>query len=124
MKNILGWILKICGILLILGLLAGYGFYQYLFEKEYKYYEVEDPQVKAKLNQWQDLKFGLFMHWELIVSGGLWNHGRSVLKMRVGAGAAMRTIYNTKKTTLIFRQASIPLNSILKDGPGQLPEQG
>lgn len=63
MKKVIGWILKICGILLILGLMAGYGFYQYLFEREYKYYEVEDPHVKAKLDDWQDLKFGLFMHW-------------------------------------------------------------
>ena len=63
MKKILGLLLKIFGLILILCVLTGYGFYQYLFEREYQYYEVEDPQVKAKLDAWQDLKFGLFMHW-------------------------------------------------------------
>ena len=28
-----------------------------------KYYPTDDPQVKVKLEQWQDLKFGLLMHW-------------------------------------------------------------
>ena len=63
MKKIVGGILKICGIMLILIVITGYGFYSYLFEREYKYHEVEDPLVKAKLDEWQDLKFGLFMHW-------------------------------------------------------------
>lgn len=31
--------------------------------EQQKYYPPEDPQVKAKLDQWQDLKFGLLMHW-------------------------------------------------------------
>lgn len=63
MKKVIGLLLKIFGVLLIALVLTGYGFYQYLFEREYKYYEVEDPLVKAKLDEWQDLKFGLFMHW-------------------------------------------------------------
>ena len=28
-----------------------------------EYYQEEDPAVKAKLEQWQDLKFGFFVHW-------------------------------------------------------------
>ncbi len=40
------------------------GFSQMVHEHEgQKYYPVEDPLVKAKLEQWQDLKFGLLMHW-------------------------------------------------------------
>ncbi len=31
--------------------------------EEQKYYSVQDPEVKAKLEQWQDIKFGLLMHW-------------------------------------------------------------
>lgn len=30
---------------------------------EDKYIRVTDPNIKAKLDKWQDLKFGLFMHW-------------------------------------------------------------
>lgn len=30
---------------------------------EDKYIKVTDPNVKEKLDKWQDLKFGLFMHW-------------------------------------------------------------
>jgi alpha-L-fucosidase len=32
-------------------------------ENAAKYYPVKDPLVKAKLTRWQDLKFGLLMHW-------------------------------------------------------------
>lgn len=32
-------------------------------EHEQTYYPVTDPVVAAKLEQWQDLKFGLLMHW-------------------------------------------------------------
>lgn len=63
MKKVIGLLLKISGVALILLILTGYGFYKYLFEREYKYFEVEDPLVKAKLDEWQDMKFGLFMHW-------------------------------------------------------------
>ncbi len=28
-----------------------------------KYYEPTDPQVKAKLTEWQNMRFGLLMHW-------------------------------------------------------------
>ena len=28
-----------------------------------EYYQEQDPAVKAKLEQWQDLKFGFFVHW-------------------------------------------------------------
>ena len=63
MKKAIAIFLKICGILLILAVLTGYGFYHYLFERAYKYYEVEDLLVQEKLETWQDLKFGLFIHW-------------------------------------------------------------
>ena len=39
-----------------------------------EYYQEEDPAVKAKLEQWQDLKFGFFVHhWKEItpVSGSM-----------------------------------------------------
>jgi alpha-L-fucosidase len=63
MKKIVGLLLKFFGITLIVILIAGYGFYSYLFEREHMYYEVENPEVKANLDKWQDQKFGLFMHW-------------------------------------------------------------
>ena len=28
-----------------------------------EYYREQDPAVQAKLEQWQDLKFGFFVHW-------------------------------------------------------------
>ena len=31
--------------------------------EEQTYYPVEDPLVQEKLEQWQDMKFGLLMHW-------------------------------------------------------------
>lgn len=63
MKKSLGFILKFLGVILILILAAGYGFYSYLFEREHKYYQVEDARVKENLDHWQDQKFGLFIHW-------------------------------------------------------------
>lgn len=33
------------------------------YDPEKVYQEPTDPQVKAKIAAWQDLKFGLFMHW-------------------------------------------------------------
>ena len=63
MKKLINGILKALGVLLIVLSVAGYGFYAYLFEREHKYYEVEDPLVKEKLDEWQGLKFGLFLHW-------------------------------------------------------------
>jgi alpha-L-fucosidase len=63
MKKLGGRLLKLLGALVILLMVAGYGFYIYLFEREYQYHEVEEPLVKQKLNDWQDRKFGLFLHW-------------------------------------------------------------
>ena len=63
MSKVLSYILNFLGVFMIILLLTGYGFYTYLFEREHKYYEVEDPKVKANLDKWQDQKFGLFMHW-------------------------------------------------------------
>ena len=63
MRKILSHILKFLGVFMIILLLTGYGFYSYLFEREHKYYEVQNPEVKKNLDKWQDQKFGLFMHW-------------------------------------------------------------
>lgn len=51
MKGLLTYILVFCF------LLAG------AQHEEDRYYPVEDPLVADKLEQWQDLKFGLLMHW-------------------------------------------------------------
>src|SRR5512146_1866609 len=32
-------------------------------QEEYRYVPETDPLVLAKVDQWQDLKFGLLMHW-------------------------------------------------------------
>ena len=32
-------------------------------QEEHRYFPESDPQVSGKLEQWQDLKFGLLMHW-------------------------------------------------------------
>lgn len=61
--RLINTLLKALGILMLLLLLAGYGFYKYLFDKEYQYFPVKDAQVKAKLVDWQDRKLGLMMHW-------------------------------------------------------------
>jgi alpha-L-fucosidase len=63
MKNIISYSLKILGILVLLtaiGLILGY---RILFDHEMKYYPVEDPVVSENLKDWQNRKFGLFMHW-------------------------------------------------------------
>jgi len=41
------------------------GAFSILFEQHsaHDYVPVTDPLVKQKLDQWQDLKFGLMMHW-------------------------------------------------------------
>lgn len=57
---------------------------QAIYEDE-RYVPETDPLVLEKLEEWQDLKFGLLMHWGPIVSGVLWNHGRYVPKSTVGA---------------------------------------
>lgn len=59
MKKIL---LRGSTILTILWLL-GFSFSLHGQEAQQRYYPVEDPLVKKKLEQWQDLKFGLLMHW-------------------------------------------------------------
>lgn len=37
--------------------------YAFAQHEPQKYYPVEDPLVQQKLEEWQDLKFGLLMHW-------------------------------------------------------------
>lgn len=60
------WFLKqvyrncIAIVLLFLSLVAHQGFAQ---EHKQKYFEETDPAVLKKLEHWQDLKFGLMMHW-------------------------------------------------------------
>ncbi len=48
------------------------------------YVKPTDPMVIQNLEQWQDLKFGLFMHWEPIVSGALLKAGAYAQKMNPG----------------------------------------
>jgi hypothetical protein len=60
MKQIVSIFLKFLGILVLLvtiGLSVGY---KILFDKEMKYYPVEDPLVVESLDDWQSRKFGLF----------------------------------------------------------------
>ena len=63
MKRVFNFSLKVFGALFLILLLAGFGCYKYLFDHEYKYYPVKDPLVKARLDDWQDRKLGLMMHW-------------------------------------------------------------
>ena len=51
MRKILSHILKFLGVFMIILLLTGYGFYSYLFEREHKYYEVQNPKVKENLDK-------------------------------------------------------------------------
>ena len=49
-------------ILLLLLIVSGYSFSQAILEDE-RYVPETDSLVLHKLEQWQDLKFGLLMHW-------------------------------------------------------------
>ncbi|WP_443937916.1 alpha-L-fucosidase [Pedobacter sp. MW01-1-1] len=49
-------------LLFMLLLQSNFSFAQ-VHEMDNNYVEPTDPQVKENLKQWQDLKFGLFMHW-------------------------------------------------------------
>ncbi|NLO67706.1 MAG: alpha-L-fucosidase [Bacteroidales bacterium] len=44
-------------------MLVGFTLSAYGQHETQKYFPVEDPLVKEKLEQWQDIKFGLLMHW-------------------------------------------------------------
>ena len=48
-----------------------------------RYVPETDPLVLAKLEQWQDLKFGLLMHWGAVQPVG---HRRVVVDLRRGRG--------------------------------------
>ena len=47
----------------IITLLLSSTFYLFAQHAEQKYYSETDPLVLEKLEQWQDMKFGLLMHW-------------------------------------------------------------
>ena len=49
--------------LLALLLLAGPGLFAQPIHEEERYVPETDPLVLAKLEEWQNLKFGLLMHW-------------------------------------------------------------
>ena len=49
--------------LIILLVLAGLYTNLYSQESPQQYYPETDPKVLEKLEEWQDLKFGLLMHW-------------------------------------------------------------
>ena len=52
-------IVSILIMLMVVGLTStGYGQH-----REQKYFPDSDPLVREKIEQWQDLKFGLLMHW-------------------------------------------------------------
>ncbi len=55
--------MKIKTITLFLALLFFSVFYLSAQHAEQKYYPEEDPLTLEKLEQWQDMKFGLLMHW-------------------------------------------------------------
>ncbi|WP_317173213.1 hypothetical protein [Maribacter aquimaris] len=57
---------------------------QAIYEDE-RYVPETDSLTNVKLSEWQDLKFGLLMHWVPIVNGVLWNRGRSVRRIMDGA---------------------------------------
>ena len=63
MKKLFNFLIKILGALTLLFLIVFYIGYRILFDDTMKYYPVEDPLVAEKLQDWQDRKFGLFMHW-------------------------------------------------------------
>lgn len=71
---------------------------QAIYEDE-RYVPETDPLVLEKLEQWKDFKFGLLMHWGLIVNGESLNPGVFVPRMKVGVGVHMRITLHTKKNT-------------------------
>ncbi|MEI3421848.1 MAG: alpha-L-fucosidase [Butyricimonas faecihominis] len=44
-------------------ILVGWSMLLYAQYEGMEYYREQDPAVQAKLEQWQDLKFGFFVHW-------------------------------------------------------------
>ena len=44
-------------------ILVGWSILLYAQYEGMEYYREQDPAVQAKLEQWQDLKFGFFVHW-------------------------------------------------------------
>ena len=63
MRNLLSFLFKIIGVLTLLLVMVFIIGYHVLLNGEMKYYPVTDPLVSQKLSEWQDRKFGLFMHW-------------------------------------------------------------
>ena len=44
-------------------------------------YEWPTDTVRTKLDHWQDLKFGMIIHWGLYSRRASWNHGTFVRKI-------------------------------------------
>lgn len=63
MRVFLNIIIKVLGMLVLLAAAISFFGYHMLFDREMKYYPPESPKVQAKLSEWRDRKFGLFMHW-------------------------------------------------------------
>jgi len=55
--------IKVIGVLTLLFAISIFIAIMILFDAEMEYYPVKDPAVQEKLDEWQDRKFGLFMHW-------------------------------------------------------------
>ena len=82
-------------------------------QEDEKYVPETDPLVLEKLEKWQDLKFGLLMHWGTYSQWGLSNRGRSVPRMKAGAEGVIRIMFSTKKIMKTFRQHLIRCSLIL-----------
>ena len=56
---------------LLMGMLMGMSLSSYTQHHEQVYIPETDPLVLEKLDQWQDLKFGLLMHWRAYSQWGI-----------------------------------------------------
>ena len=68
MKTLKLKIQKVLGIVIMITVIACNVYGQ---AEKLEYHPVTDPLVSEKLEQWQDYKFGLFMHWGIYCEMGL-----------------------------------------------------
>ncbi|MEI3420850.1 MAG: hypothetical protein V8R91_07265 [Butyricimonas faecihominis] len=61
-------------------ILVGWSILLYAQYEGMEYYREQDPAVQANLEQWQDLKFGFFVHSGTIARKGIASRGRFVRK--------------------------------------------
>ena len=65
------WIYKACVVLVFFASLFSLKAQQNVHPQSTKYEWPADPKVKEKLDQWQDLKFGVIFHWGLYAVPGM-----------------------------------------------------